>query len=52
MHMKDNAGRWVEVQRLEGEINTWEKLMSAVETKFEAYYYVHALTELLELNQT
>nr|TKW10308.1 hypothetical protein SEVIR_6G154900v2 [Setaria viridis] len=51
MHMKDNAGRWVEVQRLKGELNTWEKFMSPVETKFGAYDYVHALTELLELKQ-
>jgi hypothetical protein len=52
MHMKDNAGRWVEVQRLKGELTTWEKFMCALEAKFGAYDYVHALTELLELKQS
>jgi hypothetical protein len=52
LHMKDNAGRWVEVQRLKGELTTWEKFMCAVETKFGAYDYVHALTELMELKQS
>ncbi|XP_072147882.1 uncharacterized protein [Setaria viridis] len=52
MHMKDNAGRWVEVQRLKGDLNTWDRFMEAVELKFGAYDYVHALTALLELKQT
>lgn len=43
MHMKDNAGRWVEVQRLMGALSTWEEFMEAVEEKFGAYDYAHAL---------
>jgi hypothetical protein len=52
MHMKDNAGRWAEVQRLKGALSSWEEFMAAVEAKFGAYDYPHALNELLELRQT
>lgn len=52
MHMKENAGRWVEVQRLKGSFQSWDKFMDAVELKFGAYDYEHALAELLELKQT
>jgi hypothetical protein len=52
MHMKDNAGRWAEVQRLKGALSNWEEFMEAVEDKFGAYDYPHALSELLELKQT
>jgi hypothetical protein len=50
--MKDNAGRWAEVQRLKGALSNWEEFMEAVEDKFGAYDYPHALSELLELKQT
>jgi hypothetical protein len=52
MHMKDNAGRWAEVQRLKGALSNWEEFMEAVEDKFGAYDYTHSLSESLELKQT
>lgn len=51
MHMEESASRWVEVQRLKGELNTWDRFMAAVENKFGTYDYVHALSKLLELKQ-
>lgn len=52
MHMKENAGRWMEVQRRRGGFRNWNQLMQAVEAKFGAYDYERALSALLELKQT
>jgi hypothetical protein len=51
MHMEKNAAKWVQVQKRKYGLGTWEEFMTAVEAKFGAYDYIHALNELLELKQ-
>lgn len=52
MHMRDNAGRWMEVQRLKGGFPSWAQFMTDVEDKFGAYDYDHAMQDLFTLKQT
>jgi hypothetical protein len=51
MHMENNVAKWVQVQKRKHGLGTWEQFMAAVEQKFGAYDYIHALNELLELRQ-
>ena len=52
LHMDDNAEKWLQVYKLKHCLGTWKELMKAVELKFGAYDYQHAIDELLELQQT
>ena len=52
LHMDDNAEKWLQVYKLKHGLGTWQELMTAVEQKFGAYDYQHAIDELLELHQT
>jgi hypothetical protein len=52
MHMEKNAAKWVQVQKRKYGLGTWEEFMDAVDAKFGAYDYIHALNDLLELKQT
>lgn len=49
MHMDKNAAKWVRVQKRKNGLGTWVQFMDAVEAKFGAYDYIHALSDLLEL---
>jgi hypothetical protein len=52
MHMEENAAKWVQVQKRKYGLGNWDQFMEAVEAKFGAFDYIHALNELLELKQT
>lgn len=52
MHMTGNSAKWARVLRCKGGLGTWDQFMNAVETKFGAYDHIHALENLLELQQT
>jgi len=52
LHMDDNAEKWLQVYKLKHGLGTWTELMTAVEQKFGAYDYQHAIDDLLELHQT
>jgi hypothetical protein len=47
-----NAAKWVQVQKRKEGLGTWDRFMNAIEEKFGAYDYIHALNDLLELKQT
>jgi len=52
LHMDDNTKKWLQVYKLKHGLGTWTELMTAVEQKFGAYNYQHAIDDLLELHQT
>jgi hypothetical protein len=51
MSIDGDAARWVRVEKNRGDLGNWPTFMGKVETKFGAYDYMHALQELLELQQ-
>lgn len=51
LHMDGNAQTWLHVYKLQGGLGTWDQFMAAVEKKFGANDYRHALVKLLELKQ-
>jgi len=52
LHMDDNAEKWLQVYKRKHGLGTWKDLIKAVEQKFGAYDYQHAIDGLLELQQT
>lgn len=51
MHMNGNSAKWARVLRCKGGLGNWNQFMQAVDDKFGAYDYIHALENLLELKQ-
>lgn len=52
LHMGGNAARWWYVYKQQNGLGTWTQFKQAVESKFGAYAYREALSDLLELKQT
>lgn len=52
LHMDDNADKWVQMYKLKQGLGSWQQFMDAVQAKFGAYDYKHAIDSLLELKQT
>lgn len=52
LHMDDNAEKWLQLYKLKHGLGSWEQFMTAVQNKFGAYDYKHAIESLLELQQT
>jgi hypothetical protein len=51
LHMDDNAEKWMQVYKKKHGTSSWTAFMQAVQHKFGAYDYKHAVDELLELQQ-
>jgi hypothetical protein len=51
MSIVGDAARWVRVEKNRGDLGNWTPFMHKVEDKFGAYDYMHALQDLLELQQ-
>lgn len=52
LHMDGNAEKWAQIYKLKQGLGTWTQFMKAVQHKFGAFDYQHAIEELLELQQT
>lgn len=52
LHMDENAESWLQVYKLKVGLGSWQEFMVAVQEKFGAYDYQHAIDELLDLQQT
>jgi hypothetical protein len=52
LHMDENAESWLQVYKLKMGLGSWQEFMVAVQEKFGAYDYQHAIDELLDLQQT
>lgn len=52
LNMEGNAEKWLQVYKRRCGLGNWEQFIAAVEQKFGAYDYQHAIDDLLELKQT
>lgn len=52
LHMDSTTSRWARAHKLKHGLGTWSEFMNAVQAKFGAYDYQHAINSLLELQQT
>jgi hypothetical protein len=51
LHMEGNAESWLQVYKLKVGLGSWRDFIRAVQEKFGAYDYQHAIDELLDLQQ-
>jgi hypothetical protein len=49
--MEGNAESWLQVYKLKVGLGSWRDFIRAVQEKFGAYDYQHAIDELLDLQQ-
>lgn len=51
LHMEGNVENWLQVHKLNHGLGTWEQFITAVQDKFGAFDYQHAIEEMLQLHQ-